>query len=179
MQLNNTRTILSLDPSKTATGWAVLCGPKIIAHGCIAFKPKLKRRIGRKKNPQWNVVDAHIEFFDFYVNTIDDLVRGYLVHEVCAEFPHGSQSAASATALQQVKDIINSVCHFRQVPVHFYTESTCKKHYYGKSKGIEKNMTVDEMSISWADNGYKKSNVKYVDEAVCDSLLVLHKHLDL
>jgi Holliday junction resolvasome RuvABC endonuclease subunit len=165
------KTVLALDPSKSATGWVVIRDEKVIGYECFKFVHSVPKTAG--------TIARHDEFYDAYVPFLMGLVRTYWVNEIVAEFPHGSQSANASSALSMVRSIIAAVGRLMDVPVYFYLESQAKKHYYGTSKGIEKQKTIDEMSAKFADYGYEKMNIKFRDEAVSDALLVACKHLDL
>jgi len=166
--ITSKKTILALDPSKSATGWAIMRNNKLLDVGCFKFSPT--------KN-QKSKIDEYVEFYVNYNEFLHRLCRENWVEEVCSEYPHGTQSYTAATALQIVKD---SVCNLKvnlNIPVHFYTEAECKKTYYGKSKGIEKDLTVKEMTVAFADYGWVPCKTKYIDQAVADALLVLNHHL--
>jgi len=162
------RTVLTLDPSKTATGWAVLRGTKCVDAGCYVFKSQLDKKRSS--------IDKFWEFNLEYTSFLYDLVRRYWVNEVCSEFPHGSQSYNAAVSLTTVKNIIGSLKPVLEMPVYFYTESDCKKHYFGKAKGIEKSDTVREMSDKFADWNLTLPKADYKKQAICDALLVYTKH---
>jgi len=164
-------TVLALDPSKTATGWAVLRDSQVIANGCFKFKSEL----GKKASS----IDKFWEFNLKYTEFIFNIVRKYWVAEICAEFPHGTKSYHAAVSLTTVKNIIGSIKPMLGIPVHFYTEGSCKKHYFGRFKNVEKSETVKEMKARFGDWKLELPKAKYGQEAVCDALLVYLKHINL
>jgi len=163
-------TVLILDPSKTATGWVIWRGDKVVDWGCYQFKSHLDKKAAK--------IDQYLEFYLAYNNFLHELCRKYWVEVVVSEYPHGTQSYGAATALQIVKDSVSNLLVNLGVKLKFYTEAEAKKTHYGKSKGVEKDQTVIEMSKRFEDAGYAPKGVKYVDQAVCDALLVLNHHLE-
>lgn len=174
-----TSRILALDPSKNATGFVIYEDGKILDYECLKFEHKIKKKVNGKKNKDWNIVDHYWEFFDYYYDQIQKLVRNRWITEIVSEFPHGSQSNTAAVSLQCVKDVIAAVGKTTNTPVTFIQQSEVKKHYFGKATNIPKERTIKEMSSLWGPKGYKRLNVGFRDEAVSDALLVLTKYLDL
>ena len=167
------KTVLALDPSKTATGWVLIRGGKIIDYGCYKFNS----RIEKSKAKGSVIIKKFWEFNLGYYQFLNQLIRENWVTEICAEFPHGTQSYSAAVALTTVKDIISMFeLHSPNVPVYFYTEGECKKCYFGRAKGVEKTDTVQAMAARF--DGFKPTGVAYVDQAVADALLVYYKHLE-
>lgn len=164
--------LLSLDPSKTCTGYVVYDPDenKIVDSGTYAIEPEKHKR----------KTDQYVEEAGLYTNFLLDLFLKWGFNYIITEYPHGSQSATASRALSMVNSIISAFSHLIlfKAPIT-YLESDAKIGYFDRSQ-VSKEETREAMHKEYPD--YKPAKrgskvVKYKDEAISDALLILHNHL--
>lgn len=165
--------LLSLDPSKTCTGYVVYDPDEneILESGIFKVEPEDHKR----------KTDQYVEEADLYTHFLLDVFLKWGFNHIVTEYPHGSQSATASRALSMVNSIISAFSHLilYKKPIT-YLESDAKQGYFGK-RDVSKEETREAMHKEYPD--YKPALrggdvVKYKDEAICDALLILHNHLN-
>ena len=154
--------ILTLDPSLTAFGWAVMCKNKVIDSGCIKTATDGKKSRIRKS-------DSRMQRVSFICNELTDIIEKYAVRCVLSELPHGSQSAVAAIALGLVSGAVQGICDAKRLSLEWYSEGDSKKASLGKISAGKDEM-IEAMKKIYGDTWIVKA--KYVNEAVADSISV-------
>lgn len=159
--------VLALDPSFSATGWAVVDKDehKILKSGVfkieqIPFKP---RHLTTMKIYQQN----------FYFSELENLFNANpYIKEVYCEYPHGGQNHRAAHSFAVVTSIIIALCRSRDIKLEFCLESQAKVCLLGKAKGVTKDETRAAILAIYAKNGYIEDKAKFRAEAIADAMSV-------
>lgn len=159
--LNNTK-VLAIDPSFTATGWALVKNDKILAKGVFKLD-KEKTKLVTSSN-----VIRQQDYFAF----ITGLLMEHRPNLVVCEYPHGAQDAKAAWSFAVTTTAIISACLAKQVPYKFCLESQSKKCVLGHSKHTSKEEMRGRILDIYGKNGYIEDKAKYKAEAVADALAV-------
>lgn len=157
--------ILSCDPSLTAWGYSIYdtSANRVIGYGVIQTSPEDKKRKIRKG-------DDRIRRITVIANRLLEIIKQYQVNYIVSELPHGSQSAVVAVMIGLVTGVLQTLGITKGIPVEWYYESDCKAMVHGR-----KDVTKEENKIKMFDHYHLiLTKVKYVDEAVADSLAVLY-----
>jgi Holliday junction resolvasome RuvABC endonuclease subunit len=157
-------TVLACDPSFTAWGWAIMTPEgKPVKTGCIKTAPENKKTRIRKSDDRTRRTSE-------IVHVLLNLIKEYNVGLMVVEAMHGSQNASAAVTIGIAAGIVQTLSDVLDIPVEYYSEQDSKKCALGK-KAATKDDMVDRMSeIFDAD----WTNIKYIDEAVADSLAVFY-----
>jgi Holliday junction resolvasome RuvABC endonuclease subunit len=89
---------------------------------------------------------------------------------IVSEQPHGSQNARAMLMVGICLAVVESVSILKNIPLEWYMQSETKKHLLGRANASKDAMVEaikKEYKLEWRD-------VKYIDEAVADSLAVYH-----
>lgn len=113
--------ILTLDPSFTAFGWAVLSGNKYIAGGCI-----------RTKKEPGLIVNSDHNRLQCIVSELRRIVALYSISAVYYEVPGGSKGFRCAQALASVRGAVLGFCVALGLP-----------HFEVRVLDLRKNLTGD------------------------------------
>lgn len=157
------KTVLALDPSLTAFGWAVLQGATVLDAGCVKTETSGKKSRIRKTDDRMRRVSE--------INAVlCEKIRMYDVAYIVSELPHGSQSAVAAIAIGLVAGQVQGIADALEIGIEWFSEGDSKNHLLGKrsaSKG-ETIAAVDKVyGVPWA-----KAN--YINEAIADSISIYH-----
>jgi len=155
--------ILTNDPSITAWGFAVLNGRgDILDSGCIKTSPEQKKRRIRKSDDTCRRVSE--------VNQrLLGLIKKWKVNYILSELPHGSQNASAAVMIGITTGIGQTISDALGIAIEWYSEGDSKKavlHKQSATKGEMVNAICKLYGNKW------RKNVKYIDEAVADSLAI-------
>ena len=160
----HTPTILTNDPSLTAWGYAVLdAHGKIFATGCIKTKPEQKKRRIRKSDDTQRRASE-------IIRKLLSLIKHYNVQFILSESPHGSQNASAAVMIGLVVGITQTMAECLDIPIEYFSEGDAKKCALGKLSAA-KNEMINAMGLIY---NVPWKNIKFIDEAVADSLGVYH-----
>ena len=155
--------ILTLDPSETATGWAVVeAGPpgtreRILAYGCIVTAPN---RVRATKSHD------DIRRCSEIALTLRNLCDEYSPALIIAELPTGSQRATGAKAQGIVLGVLGSLRVTQGIPCEWVTPQAVKRataHILNASKAEVQSAVLRE----WDDLEFPNKTER---EAVCDAL---------
>lgn len=156
-------TILTLDMSLCATGWAVLrtngIPEELVATGCITTKP------GR--NRKGNQAADDIRRAGEVASAILGLLREYQPDLIVGELPYGSQHAKAAKAEGMCKGIMASLREFQQVPCLWVLPQAGKLSVCGVENASKAN--VERVVLEWwpeAVEGLKTAQVEHVADAL-------------
>lgn len=153
---------LTIDPSFTACGWAVVSKADIvIASGCIKTEPEHKKKRIR-------VSDDRVARATVITQKLRSVIQTYNVQFILCEAPHGSQNASAAVMIGAVLGITVGISVCMNIPIEYYSEQDAKKAVLGK-KAASKNEMVLEIHKLY---NTKLTGTKYIDEAVADALAV-------
>jgi Holliday junction resolvasome RuvABC endonuclease subunit len=155
-------TILTNDPSFTAWGWAVLdTKDNVLATGCIKTEPEHKKRRTRVSDDRANRAATIVRY-------LRNIIEKYNVCVILTEAPHGSQNANAAVMIGVVMGITTTLAECLSLPIEYYSEQDAKKELLGK-KTATKDETIAAVGSLYE---YDITGIKYVDEAVADSLAI-------
>lgn len=157
------RAILALDPSLTAFGWSVIKSGQVIDFGCIKTEPSGPKLRIRKGDDRMRRVSEIAEI-------LKAVILKHNIVLIVSEQPHGSQSAVAATSLGLVSGLIQGMAVFTDIALEWYNEADCKKTVLGKASATKSEM-IDKITLLYSP---KLGKVKYINEAVCDSIAVFH-----
>lgn len=155
--------ILACDPSLTAWGWAVLRGNCVVETGCIKTEPLAKKRKIREG-------DDRARRTKEIIYSLGKTVDNHGVEFIVSELPHGSQNAKAAIMLGMVVGILETLVYYCDIPLEWYSEDDAKKAVVGRKSASKAEIIagVDQLyEVNWR-------NVKYIDEAVADSLAIYY-----
>lgn len=155
--------VLSCDPSFTAWGWAVLQGNMVLATGCIKTEPEAKKRKIREG-------DDRARRTREIISQLEAIITKYKVSYIVAEQPHGSQNAKAAIMMGVVVGIMESFNVLRNISLEWYSEADAKKALLGRNSATKKQIQ-DGVALLY---DVKWARIKYIDEAVADSLAVYY-----
>lgn len=155
--------ILSLDPSLTATGWAVLQNDVVLSVGCIKTETSGKRSRVRKSDDRMRRVSE--------INKVlCEVIHTNHIQYIVSELPHGSQSAVAAIALGLICGTIQGIADSLDIGLEWFSEGDSKRGLLGKASAT-KCETIQAVSkyytVPWTNVGYR-------DEAVADAISVYH-----
>jgi Holliday junction resolvasome RuvABC endonuclease subunit len=172
-------TVLCLDPSITAFGWAVMRQNELIDSGCIKTEP--------------SKAVLHIRKGDDRCRRINDIcyvlnkkIKEHSICYVVSEQPHGSQSASAAIMIGITLGLIVAICNTIEIGVEWYSEGESKKNLLGKASAtkLETLLAIDKLYKVPKTKGIARnrkgevialwSGISYIDEAVADALSVYH-----
>lgn len=157
--------ILTLDPSLTAFGWAVIDEYYVIESGCIKTSPSKKVLKIRKG-------DDRIRRIDEMLNVFHHLFEKYPIQYVLSEQPHGSQSASAATSLGIMLGLIQTMAKFKNIHVEWYSEGESKRCMLYKNEATKQEM-VDAVRGKPYKGWFREGKgQKAINEAVADALAV-------
>lgn len=153
--------VLTIDPSFSATGWALVNGVTVVDSGCfrlpkVSAKSKTAEKIGKQKE---------------YLSQIYALF-GTTPSMVYCEYPHGGQDLNAAWSFAVTTGAVIAAARHFNVPVYFCLESQAKKALLGRSKNVIKAETRQKIVAYFGKYGYIEDKRKYVAEAVADALAV-------
>lgn len=140
--------ILGLDPSSTATGWALISpeGPALLEAGTFHLKKK-------------SLDDRLIEFRSL----LTDLLKKLDPDVVAAESPFiGRLKGNAASALYQIRAVIVLTCMDLGIPLVFYTPKEARKIVLGQGS-LRKEAVSRAMRSRFGDIG---------DDHACDAACV-------
>lgn len=166
--------VLSLDPSKSCTGYVLwdLEENTIVDTGTFQIETQGKFRLKTEK---------YAEETNLYAQFFRDLFEKWQFGVIVTEYPHGSQSATASRALAMVNAVILTFSQLvLDTPAITYLETHTKRAYFGRGD-VSKDEVREAMKKEFPDyepptRGHKVT--RYRDEAICDALLVLHKFLN-
>ena len=173
-------TILAMDPSMTAFGWALISYTGVILkYGCIKTKKcdkKLRIRVADDNTYRISQVNKIL------LEVIEENNVTYFV----SELQHGSQSAVAAKWQGAVTAIVQTLADAKNIGVEWYSESDSKLCLLGK-RAAEKQETVDAIyrkfrpPLIGSNKGKQTrrreapwSGVKADDQALADALSVYY-----
>lgn len=167
-------TVLSLDPSYNATGWAVLSYDasanritQVVACGWIETRRD-------KKTP---VTFNDIQRIYTIAGALNSLLDEYTPDVVCSEIPLGSQSASAAKSLGIAKGIVTSICCVRGATARYINPLAVKLAVCGK-RNAEKSEVILAVEKKLKEvkklNGRLTRTGKFtkLHEARCDAIAV-------
>jgi Holliday junction resolvasome RuvABC endonuclease subunit len=156
--------ILTLDPSLTAFGWAVLTyHEKVVSVGCVKTEPGYKKKRIRKG-------DDTVRRISEINNCLIKLIKEHNITLILSELPHGSQNANAAQMIGATVGIVQGIADCFKLPVEWYSEGDSKKSLLGK-RSATKNETISAVDGIY-DVPWKKN--KYQNEAIADAISVYH-----
>lgn len=159
--------VLTLDPSLTAFGYAIVDGYQVIESGCIKTKPSNKVLKIRKG-------DDRIRRISELLNVFQILFEKYPIKYIVSEQPHGSQSASAATSLGMMLGIVQTMAVFMNVNVEWYSENESKRCILYKNEATKQEM-VDAVRAKQYTGWFREGNgKKAINEAVADAIAVYH-----
>lgn len=158
-----TANVLCLDPSLTAFGWSVVSDFRVLARGCIRTEKLVKKLKIRKGDDDVRRISE--------INTkLKEIIEQYRIVFIVSELPHGSQSSSAANALGMVKGELQTISDFMNIGLEWYSEAEAKKAVLGKHASTKTEMieSINKLfEVNW-------EGIKYVDEAVADSLAIYY-----
>lgn len=167
MERKPNKKVIAFDPSMTAWGYSVFdAGGKIVDCGCIKTQPESKKRRIRKGD------DTVRRVHELNLRLIE-MLEGHNVALIVSEQPHGSQNASAAVMIGIVIGIVQTLSDSWDIPVEWYSEMDAKKRLLGKKAATKQDM-VDRINSLYKVPWYK---VKYIDEAIADSIAIYHTAL--
>ena len=159
------KSILACDPSMTAFGWAVISWQgEIVSAGCIKTKPTDKKLRIRK-------ADDFIRRINEMDMSLLGIIEEFNVNYIVSELPHGSQNAVAAKMLGGVAALVQALSDAKGIGIEWYSEADSKICVMGKRKALKQEM-IDAIVKLYPDTPVK--DVKYYDEAICDSVAIYH-----
>lgn len=163
----NEFNILTLDPSFTAWGWAVVqLDGRVIETGCIKTEPDYKKQRIRKS-------DDTVRRMNEINQVLLQVIREYNIKYLLSEAPHGSQSAVAAVMIGAVTGMIQTMSDALDIPIEWYSEADAKKALTNQ-KMVSKKETIRQIDllfdVPWTKVGYK-------DEATADALAIFNAAL--
>lgn len=160
--------ILYCDPSAAAFGYAIMDGDRYVSGGMRKLTPEGKDSLARKC----------LAISMNCLTMLDELTRTHAIGAVVTELPHGSQSAVAAWYLSTVNSTLYVYCMLKGIPITHISESDAKKTLHGRSRGVEKQETVDRLIDIYPSFSYIPANVRTKVElyAIADSLAIYHHH---
>ena len=158
-------SILALDPSLTAFGWAVIRPNGTVADaGVIQTKPadkKLKIRKG----------DDFVKRVNTLCVQLHGIIKWHNCKLIVSEQPHGSQSAVAAKALGAVLGLVQTTAHFSGCGLEWYMEGECKLNLLDR-RSANKGDVIKKIEKKYPETPWKKTKV--ANEAIADSITVWH-----
>lgn len=153
--------ILALDPSFTATGWALIRDDMILACRCIRTTPNHRRRGIR-------VADDDAERTQYLARELHRLIGANGVKGIIAELPSaGAKGARAIACMARAAAIVQSVAAVLQVPSEWVTPAEVKKAA-GGAKNASKEDVERGILARWPDAPLP--DLKCEREHVCDAL---------
>jgi Holliday junction resolvasome RuvABC endonuclease subunit len=156
-------TVLCLDPSITAFGWAVIRDNLILEAGCIKTTPTDKKLRIRKGDDRCRRITE--------INSVlIDVIKRHSICFIVSEQPHGSQSAVAAIMIGITLGLIQTLADCLEIGLEWYSEGDSKSCVLGKHKAEKEEMVkaIDKLyKVAWTSIGYK-------DEAIADSVALYH-----
>ena len=157
-------SILACDPGFTAWGWAVLSPAGYIYEtGCIKTAHENKKTRIRKSDDRTRRTSE-------IVHELLRLIKKHDIKLMVIEAMHGSQNAQAAVTIGIAAGIVQTLSDVLDIPVEYYSEQDSKRCALGK-KAATKEDIINRMNeifdVDWTE-------IKYVDEAVADSLSVFY-----
>lgn len=154
--------VLTLDPSFSATGWAVVeitdVKFKVIAVGCIKTSSKEKKKTFK-----------FIEKTRQLVTGIKNVLLDYPeVTEIISEIPVGSQSSSAIQALAACHGIVSSVAVLNNLDVKWVSAKDVKEYVVG-DRNAEKHQ-VEQAVLTKLPQCLDNIKHKYAREAIADAL---------
>lgn len=157
-------TILTMDPSLTGWGWAVLDTAGIVLDfGCIKTTPMNKKLRIRKG-------DDDIRRVEEITEVLIELVTKYHVRLITCELPHGSQTASAMKMVGVVLGLVPVLYIWAGIPCEWYSEADAKKCVLGKRSASKAEMIAAIKKLYSLDF----PGVKYKDEAIADAIAIYH-----
>jgi Holliday junction resolvasome RuvABC endonuclease subunit len=155
--------ILANDPSVCAWGYSVLDqNGNIVDQGCI-------KTVGGGKKMRIRKGDDTIRRIREINQRLITVIKKYNVEYLLSELPHGSQNASAAVTQGVVSGIMQTISDCMEIGIEWYSEGDSKKCLLGKTSA-EKKETIDAISKLYGTKW--KSGIKYIDEAIADSLSI-------
>ena len=154
---------LTLDPSLTAFGWAVVDDLTIIDYGCIITKKDNKIR----------VTSDRIRRLSLIVNTLQEVMQKYPIDIVYFEIPSGSKSNTAAIALGMIHGLVVTFCICNNVAFTPCLAKSAKKTTTGDSDGTKEAVFINVLNSF--KNARKLFDTKMTKEkrfAVSDALAI-------
>lgn len=153
--------IIAIDPSLRATGYVVYDPgeKKIVDSGCI----KTEKESG-------SVIEDNIRRIRKIVEVIDGKIREYDCNKMWMELIGGSQSASAARGLGSVLGLLVGYVYGKDVELKWLNKYSINDIIFGKNS-VEKEEAIEYAKSRWPREVFK--DVKYRDEAISDSILVL------
>jgi len=157
-------TVLANDPSLTAWGWSIVMPDgEVKQTGCIKTTPEHKKKRIRKGDDTTRRISEinHI---------LISIIKKWNVGLIISELPHGSQNAPAAVLIGVVTGVAHTLSDTLNIPIEWYSEQDAKKACVGK-KAVTKEDMIKAISLL-----YKMpwTEIKYIDEAVADSMAIFH-----
>lgn len=171
------RTILSVDPSFSATGWAVLlnssqkrnnCVYQLVDYGWIKTIKHKKMSVGVDDMNRARQIATELLF----------QIRTHNVTEIYSEIPLGSQSANAAKALGIAKGIVATITCVDKFDSFLWMNPFQIKATLCGNKNAEKEEIIKVVECAFPslrrDSRRKKRTGKFslFHEAVCDAIAV-------
>jgi len=165
--------ILSLDPSKNATGYVIYNLDKMSIVETGVFDARTSKTFKRK-------TEKHQEECRNFSKFLEEIFLKYGFHTIVSEYPHGTQSANASRSLSMVNSVISTFADFFGCELITYLERDAKKNHFGRIK-VKKLETIKAMNETFSDFVPPTKNgkpIKYKQEAISDALLILKTYLD-
>ena len=161
---NSDLIILTMDPSLSAWGFAVLDGSgHILQAECIKTESEAKKRRIRKG-------DDRVRRIGEINQQLLDIVGKYEVNYLLCELPHGSQTASAAVMIGVVSGIVQTFSDVLNIPVEWYYEGDAKKALLNRASGTKQEV-IDRIeclyNVPW-------TKAQFRNEAIADALAIHH-----
>lgn len=156
--------ILCCDPSIRGYGYVTLDESfNILESGAI-------RTVKMSKKLRIREGDDRVRRIGEINDILIGIIKSYPIDFICAELPHGSQSAVSAMSLGLVTALTHTLAQAYNIPIEWYSEGDAKKALIGKRTATKNEVieAVDRLyQVPWTNTGYK-------NEAIADSLAIFN-----
>lgn len=149
--------ILALDPSLSATGWAVFdLKGKLFAKGVIKTNSKSKLKYVRNAERTRQLAIS-----------VSSLIVNHHVTQIYTEVPVGSKSATAVQALALAQGTVMTVATLEKIPIYGCMARTAKK-FLTDDANASKDQMVEAAVTLYPEVGRIKT--KYEKEAVADAV---------
>lgn len=160
--------ILTLDPSLTCTGYAVVDSNKtILSMGCIQTKPEKKTPVSISNTLRLIAISEKLS----------SLIKEFNIKEVIFEDPAGSKSAKAATALAMVKGVVIGVIISNNCSYHAIRARKAKLLLSGDANA-EKDTIFEIVCKKYDIKKALLEKPKYEREAISDALAVSISYIE-
>lgn len=157
--------VITFDPSMAGWGYTVIrpVDNYVVVKGCIKTESEQKKRRIRKGDDTVRRISELNRF-------LQGLLESYKIRLILTELPHGSQTASSAQMIGIVTGVTQTLSDAYSIPIEYYSEADAKKAVLNR-KSVTKEETIQAINKLYS---VKWTGIKYIDEAVADSMAVYH-----